>query len=172
MPVLPAEHGQLSWGPARAQFSDCVVSVARKTDASLWPPLFAAVGPASQVLEGLLQAGALHRAACTLLVVDCLEGPSSAHALALRLMQVSGRRSGSPLWLRLWQVTASSGMASSAACWATMESVKVYGPLLGVCSAATASVSAWAGADTCDATCLAARQDDLTSLDAQNFRSM
>ena len=113
--VLPAEHWQLSCGPTRAQFSDCVVSVARKTDASLWPPLFAAVGPASQVLEGLLQAGALHRAACTLLVVDCLEGPSSAHALALRLMQVSGRRSGSPLWhLRLWEVTASSGTASSA----------------------------------------------------------
>ena len=72
------------------QFSECVVSVARKTDASLWPPLFSAVGPASTLLEGLLAAGLLHRAACALLVVDCLEGPSAAHALALRCMQVRG----------------------------------------------------------------------------------
>ena len=83
------------------QFSECVVSVARKTDASLWPPLFAAVGPASALLEGLLAEGLLHRAACALLVVDCLEGPSTAHSLALHCMQVtlafSDKLSASPM---------------------------------------------------------------------------
>ncbi len=51
-------------------FADVVVSVARKTDAQLWPPLFSAVGPPSALLEGLLSAGALSSAACFLLVID------------------------------------------------------------------------------------------------------
>ena len=71
------------------QFGECVVSVARKTDAALWPPLFAAVGEASALAEGLLAAGALHRAACALLIVDRLQGSHTAHQLALRLMQVA-----------------------------------------------------------------------------------
>ena len=65
-----------------------MVSVARKTDAALWPPLFAAVGQASTLAEALLAAGALHRAACALLIVDRLQGSATAHELALRLMQV------------------------------------------------------------------------------------
>ena len=56
-------------------YADVVVSVARKTDAQLWPPLFSAVGPPSALLEGLLQAGALGSAACFLLVIDrCVGG--------------------------------------------------------------------------------------------------
>ena len=78
----------LIFAAVHVQFSDCVVSVARKTDAALWPSLFAAVGAASVLAEGLLSAGALHRAACALLIVDRLQGSELAHALALRLMQV------------------------------------------------------------------------------------
>ncbi len=73
--------------PAAAQFRDIVVSVARKTDAAMWPALFAAVGAPSALLEGLLGAGALASAACCLLIVDRIEGPEPAHALALRLIR-------------------------------------------------------------------------------------
>jgi hypothetical protein len=67
-------------------FASCVVAVARKTDAALWPALFSAVGAPSALLEGLLEEGALGAAACFLLVIDrqvvhmtghrvtCLEG--------------------------------------------------------------------------------------------------
>ena len=51
-------------------FAEVVVSVARKTDAALWPPLFDAVGSPSSLLEGLLDAGELPSAACFLLVID------------------------------------------------------------------------------------------------------
>ena len=71
-----------------AQFSDVVVSVARKMDAALWPALFAAVGSPSALLEGLAQRGALTSAACCLLVVDCLEGSASAQRLTISLLQV------------------------------------------------------------------------------------
>ncbi|KAG1677057.1 hypothetical protein FOA52_001227 [Chlamydomonas sp. UWO 241] len=71
------------------QYADVVVSVARKTDAQLWPPLFSAVGPPSELLEGLLQAGALASAACFLLVIDRLEGASVAHTQAIRLIQLA-----------------------------------------------------------------------------------
>lgn len=64
-----------------------MVSVARKTDAAMWPALFAAVGAPSALLEGLLGAGALASAACCLLIVDRIEGPAPAHALALRLIR-------------------------------------------------------------------------------------
>ncbi|KAK9798509.1 hypothetical protein WJX73_005261 [Symbiochloris irregularis] len=70
-------------------FPDCVVSVARKTDAALWPSLFAAVGQPSMLAESLLAAGELHHAANALLIVDRLQGSELAHQLALRLMQVS-----------------------------------------------------------------------------------
>jgi len=50
--------------------TDVVVSVSRKTDASLWPALFSAVGSPSAVLELLLEAGSLTSAACFLIVVD------------------------------------------------------------------------------------------------------
>ena len=51
-------------------FSECVLAVARKTDAQLWPSLFNAVGPPSLLLEDLLEMGALASAACFLLVID------------------------------------------------------------------------------------------------------
>lgn len=50
--------------------ADVVVSVSRKTDASLWPALFSAVGSPSAVLELLLDSGSLTSAACFLIVVD------------------------------------------------------------------------------------------------------
>ncbi|KAK9828450.1 hypothetical protein WJX72_000056 [[Myrmecia] bisecta] len=69
------------------QFRDVVVSVARKTDAQMWPSLFAAVGAPSALLEGLLDTGALQSAACCLLIVDRIEGAQAAHKLSLRLIQ-------------------------------------------------------------------------------------
>lgn len=54
---------------------DVVMSVARKTDASLWPALFTAVGSPGALLQSLLRSLALEAAACFLIVVDSLEGP-------------------------------------------------------------------------------------------------
>ena len=70
--------------------ADVVVSVSRKTDASLWPALFSAIGSPAALLEHLMdQLGALQSAACSLVVVDRLEGPNLAHGLALRLVRAS-----------------------------------------------------------------------------------
>ena len=69
-------------------FRDVVVSVARKTDAQMWPALFAAVGSPGALLEALLDVGALQSAACCLLIVDRIQGQHEAYALALRLIQV------------------------------------------------------------------------------------
>ncbi|KAH7624062.1 hypothetical protein Ndes2526B_g01314 [Nannochloris sp. 'desiccata'] len=69
------------------QSSEIVVSVARKTDAQLWPALFAAAGSPAALSEGLLSNGALQTAACCLLIVDRVEGASKAHGLALRLVR-------------------------------------------------------------------------------------
>jgi hypothetical protein len=52
------------------QCLDVVVSVSRKTDPSLWPALFSAVGSPAAVLELLTDTGALSSAACFLIVVD------------------------------------------------------------------------------------------------------
>jgi hypothetical protein len=70
------------------QFQDIVVSVARKTDAAMWPALFLAVGVPSELLNNLVDAGALASAACCLLIVDRIEGSAAAHASALRLIKV------------------------------------------------------------------------------------
>ncbi|KAL0029799.1 hypothetical protein WJX77_000735 [Trebouxia sp. C0004] len=70
-------------------FRDIVVSVARKTDAQMWPALFAAVGSPRALLEALLDVGALQSAACCLLIVDRIQGAQEAHGLALRLIQAS-----------------------------------------------------------------------------------
>ena len=72
------------------QNRDVVVSVARKTDAQMWPALFAAVGVPSSMLDSLLEAGMLQSAACCLLIVDRIEGPQAAHGRALQLIQASG----------------------------------------------------------------------------------
>lgn len=69
------------------QSAEIVVSVARKTDAQLWPALFAAAGSPSALCEGLLSNGALQTAACCLLIVDRVEGAGKAHGLALRLVR-------------------------------------------------------------------------------------
>ena len=70
------------------QYQDIVVSVARKTDAAMWPALFLAVGVPSQLLDSLVDAGALASAACCLLIVDRIEGSATAHSSALRLIKV------------------------------------------------------------------------------------
>ena len=69
--------------------ADVVVSVARKTDATLWPPLFTAVGPPSDLLESLLATGALGSAACFLLVIDRLQGTQVAHEQSVRLVDLA-----------------------------------------------------------------------------------
>lgn len=71
------------------QNRDVVVSVARKTDAQMWPALFAAVGVPSSMLDSLLEAGMLQSAACCLLIVDRIEGPQAAHGRALQLIQAA-----------------------------------------------------------------------------------
>ncbi|GBF93019.1 hypothetical protein Rsub_05630 [Raphidocelis subcapitata] len=65
---------------------EAAVSVARKTDAALWPALFTAVGSPSALLNALLDDGRLMHAACSLIVVDRLEGAALAQSLALRLV--------------------------------------------------------------------------------------
>ena len=70
------------------QHREVVVSVARKTDASMWPALFAAAGDPGELLKGLTRQGALQSAACSLLIVDRLQGPDMAQTLALQLLQV------------------------------------------------------------------------------------
>lgn len=82
-------------------FAEVVVSVARKTDAALWPPLFDAVGSPSLLLEGLVEAGELASAACFLLIIDRLEGAGAAQVQALRLMRASLRRGQYPLCCEL-----------------------------------------------------------------------
>ncbi|KAF5828400.1 RIC1-domain-containing protein [Dunaliella salina] len=78
-------------------FSECVLAVARKTDAQLWPALFSAVGPPSALMEDLLEMGALASAACFLLVIDRVEGASIAHAHGLRLVRLALKRAHYPL---------------------------------------------------------------------------
>ena len=84
-------HKQKSSAEAVAwlmQSQDIVVSVARKTDAAMWPALFLAVGVPSELLNNLVDAGALASAACCLLIVDRIEGSAIAHSSALRLIKV------------------------------------------------------------------------------------
>ena len=69
------------------QSAEIVVSVARKTDAQLWPALFSAAGSPAGLCEGLLRSGALQTAACCLLIVEQVEGGSKSHELALRLVR-------------------------------------------------------------------------------------
>jgi hypothetical protein len=92
IPITPLLNSAAELVRSFSQFADVVVSVARKTDASLWPALFTAVGSPSVLLEGLLEGGQLRSAACFLLVVDRLEGATIAHALAVRLIRASLRQ--------------------------------------------------------------------------------
>uniref|UniRef100_A0A061S7S9 Protein ric1 n=1 Tax=Tetraselmis sp. GSL018 TaxID=582737 RepID=A0A061S7S9_9CHLO len=68
------------------QYSDVIVSVARKTDAALWPLLFSAVGSPMKLIQRLLDANALESAACCLLCVDRLEGADKAQDLSLNII--------------------------------------------------------------------------------------
>lgn len=74
---------------AWVQYREIAVSVARKTDAAFWPALFQAIGAPSEILDNLVDVGALDSAACCLLCVDRIEGSAAAHSRALHLIRVS-----------------------------------------------------------------------------------
>lgn len=59
----PCTNTCLPASPAAPQFPEIVVSVARKTDAALWPALFAAVGSPLRLCQGLMQADQLQASA-------------------------------------------------------------------------------------------------------------
>ena len=67
--------------------SEIIVSVARKTDVALWPSLFAAAGPPTDVVEDLLSRKLLQTAACCLVIVETVEGRLRSQSLALRLVR-------------------------------------------------------------------------------------
>ncbi|KAL4448516.1 hypothetical protein ABPG75_005735 [Micractinium tetrahymenae] len=85
-PLLVAAARLISQFP---QFPEIVVSVARKTDAALWPALFAAVGSPGRLCQGLMQSDKLQSAACCLVIVEQIEGSGPAQELALQLMQAA-----------------------------------------------------------------------------------
>ena len=60
------------------EFSDVVVSVARKTDEAEWAALFAAAGTPSELFQASLEAGRPRTAACYLLIIHRLQGPGEA----------------------------------------------------------------------------------------------
>ena len=71
------------------QFPEIVVSVARKTDAALWPALFAAVGSPGRLCQGLMQADKLQargrRLACVGRMMRCVRAACCCRLLdALR----------------------------------------------------------------------------------------
>ena len=74
---------------AHARHADVIISVARKTDAALWPPLFDAAGPPSDLVADEVAAGRLDGGAAALVVVDRVEGAAAAHALALALLKAA-----------------------------------------------------------------------------------
>ena len=70
---------------------EILVSVARKTDAEMWPRLFAAAGlrPSQLASTAPIRSGSssnLDAAAACLVLVDRVEGADAAHALAIRLL--------------------------------------------------------------------------------------
>ncbi|WPT12892.1 RAB6A-GEF complex partner protein 1 [Picochlorum sp. SENEW3] len=69
------------------QSAELVVSVARKTEAELWPPLFQASGSPITLSENLLRDGALENAACCLLIINEVFGQSEASSMALKILK-------------------------------------------------------------------------------------
>jgi hypothetical protein len=65
-----------------------VVSVARKTDESEWPLLFAVAGPPASLFEECFVRRRLRAAANYILVIDRVEGTEVSNRTALRLLQV------------------------------------------------------------------------------------
>ncbi|KAF8071370.1 R06F6.8 [Scenedesmus sp. PABB004] len=92
VPVTPLLAAAVELVLSFPQCLGVVVSVSRKTDASLWPALFSAVGSPAALLELLLDSGALASAACFLIVVDRLEGAALAQGYALSLVAAALRR--------------------------------------------------------------------------------
>ena len=103
-PCAPSAH-QL------AQYAELVVSVARKTDAQLWPSLFAAVGSPAELGEGLRAAGDLQSAACCLLIVDHIEGTAQVGPGPLSAFTFRLPAGGSTAFIR------SQTLQSSSTCW-------------------------------------------------------
>eukprot|EP00898_Chlorokybus_atmophyticus_P004519 jgi/Chlat1/5068/Chrsp33S08959 len=68
-------------------FVDVVVSVARKTDERHWALLFQAAGKPTTLFEQCISNGQYRTAACYILVIEKLEGPTVGQQSALRLLQ-------------------------------------------------------------------------------------
>ncbi|KAL6766919.1 hypothetical protein ACKKBG_A37895 [Auxenochlorella protothecoides x Auxenochlorella symbiontica] len=88
-PTLRAAVDMLAAFPAL--YAGTVVAVARKTDAALWPALFAAVGSPFRLAQSLLDQGAPEKAAACLLVINHLEGPGTAQNLAVQVVREAVR---------------------------------------------------------------------------------
>ncbi|CAM6095693.1 unnamed protein product [Calypogeia fissa] len=72
-----------------SEYLDVVVSVARKTDGRHWSELFAAAGKSTELFEECFQKGSYRTAACYILVIQKLEGPTISQQSAVRLLKAA-----------------------------------------------------------------------------------
>ncbi|BBN10730.1 RAB6A-GEF complex partner protein 1 [Marchantia polymorpha subsp. ruderalis] len=71
------------------EYLDVVVSVARKTDGRHWSELFEAAGKSTELFEECFQKGSYRTAACYILVIQKLEGPTISQQSAVRLLKAT-----------------------------------------------------------------------------------
>ncbi len=110
---VEAARGPPCDGPGRPSAPQ--VSVARKTDAALWPPLFSAVGSPSGLLEGLVEAGELASAACFLLIIDRWGGAPAARRAGAR-RPCESTQACALLFLRVCTCSAAGWRAHALRC--------------------------------------------------------
>jgi hypothetical protein len=70
-----------------SEYSQLVVSVARKIDADMWPALFNAAGSPVDLCESSIRDGALQHAAASLLIVHDVVGAQEACRLAIKTLK-------------------------------------------------------------------------------------
>jgi hypothetical protein len=70
-----------------SQFSQLVVSVARKVDASMWPLLFDAAGSPANLCESSIHNGELDHAAAYLLIIHDVLGATEASRLTIKTLK-------------------------------------------------------------------------------------
>ena len=70
-----------------SQFSQLVVSVARKVDASMWPLLFDAAGSPANLCESSIHNGELDHAAAYLLIIHDVMGATEAARLTIKTLK-------------------------------------------------------------------------------------
>ena len=70
-----------------SQFSQLVVSVARKVDASMWPLLFDAAGSPARLCESSIHNGELDHAAAYLLIIHDVMGATEASRLTIKTLK-------------------------------------------------------------------------------------